>query len=327
MVAVKGNEMGSLILGASGFIGRHLLSALVADGERVIATSRGAALAPLCDQVTHVCVDLETFDDWDALLKGVTTIYHLAWSTLPHTANFDPVGDARSNIGGSLRLLDSLKRKPGVRLIFASSGGTVYGRLQQIPVSEDHPTHPITAYGVSKRSVELYLDLYAELWDLNSVILRIGNPYGPLQDTDRSFGAVATFIRRALDREPITIYGDGSVVRDYIYISDLIAALTAAARRPTSSRVFNIGSGRGHSLNEIIAAIAPWAPHTLERRHEPARAFDVPISILNISRAQSELGWNPKISFEKGIASTIAAAKRQDSTIGGSSVTSHAKFR
>jgi UDP-glucose 4-epimerase len=302
--------MTALVLGGSGFMGRSLVRQLVAVGERVIATSRAAETQPTAQNVTWRSVDLTTFDDWSMLLDGISTVYHLAWSTIPLTAAADPVGDVATNVVGSLRLIEALRDRPATRLVFASSGGTVYGRLRKIPAAEDDPAQPIGAYGISKLAVEHSIRRQAELGHIDAVVLRIGNPYGISQFSRLEFGAVSTFCKKALEDEPIVIYGDGSVVRDYLHVDDAVDALLLAAQTRSLYRTFNIGSGSGRTLTDIVAAIERTLGRRLKVRHEPARPFDIPVSVLDVARAKAELGWRPKISLEDGIARMLASGGR-----------------
>ena len=306
---MKGRGLRALVTGASGFIGSAVVAALVRRGEQVVAVARRSppSAAP---GTSWVETDLRTHTEWSPLLEGVTTIYHFAWSSLPATSNEDPVADAYDNIVGTLRLLEAVKARSGIRLVFASSGGTVYGKLQASRAAEAHPTQPTCAYGVSKLAVENYLRLFASMWGLDAVTLRISNPYGPGQDTARNFGAVTTFARRALNREPITIYGDGSVIRDYLYISDLVAAVVKAGEMRGGVDVMNIGSGVGRSLNEVVDTIAAALGRPVATRYLPPRNFDVPVSVLDIERAQFALSWSPRVDFFHGVMATLSGLRQ-----------------
>jgi UDP-glucose 4-epimerase len=301
--------MACLITGATGFIGKHLLRELVSRGESVIAVSRWPQL-----HKPHKLVSWRLFPNdtagWNELLEQVSTVYHFAWSTLPQTSNDDPLADASQNILPAILLLEATKNRPGLRIVFASSGGTVYGTLTSVPADEQHPTRPRCAYGVSKLSVEKYLTLYRDLWNVDCLSLRIGNPYGPGQTVGRNFGAISTFASHMAKGEPITIFGDGSVIRDYIYIGDVVEALIAAGKRRGGPACVNIGSGIGKSLNDILDTLRSFegSPH-IKVEYVGARNFDVAISVLDISLAQRELGWIPQTSFATGVEATFAALR------------------
>lgn len=297
--------MKSLVTGASGFLGRNLVAALVRSGEAVVALGRARHAVSPPAGVIWVDADVNAFDDWRAALEEVSTIYHLAWSSLPHSANAAPSQDASTNIVGTLRLLEALRSRPGTRFVFPSSGGTVYGPLDVVPVPEEHPTKPLTAYGISKLAVENYLNFFGDTHGLVPVSLRISNLFGPGQAFGRGFGAIATLSAFALRGEPIVIYGDGKTVRDYIFVTDLVDAILKAGQSGATSRVLNIGTGEGRSLNDIIDVVARHVDRPLQVNYIDRRAFDVPVSILKIDRARAELGWSPIVAFEDGIAQTI----------------------
>ena len=244
-------------------------------------------------------------DTWNNLLAGAELVYHLAWSTVPSEANRAPAEDARVNIVGSLRLIQALQNdRCASRVVFASSGGTVYGILSRVPAPEDHPLRPISAYGVSKLAVESYLAAIHAETGLSTVSLRMGNLYGPGQGVGRMFGVVAHFAHRALAGKPVRIFGDGSVTRDYLYIDDAVDALFRAGFQ-TAHGNFNIGSGVGHSLNQVASIIAADLGRDLAIERLAGRPYDVPVSILDVTRARETFGWKPRVSFEQGIRKTL----------------------
>jgi UDP-glucose 4-epimerase len=181
-------------------------------------------------------------------------------------------------------------------------------------VSEDHPLDPITAYGVSKVTAEKYLQLYRYLHGIDARVLRISNPYGAGQNPTRQQGAISTFIHRALTHSPIEIWGDGEIVRDFVHISDVITALLAAdalaCRAGEEMPIFNIGSGTPTNLNDIVREIEREIGRRVRVEYKPSRAFDVPVSVLNIAKATKILNWKPKIGLRDGIAQTISGQRR-----------------
>ncbi len=301
-----------LILGGGGFIGRHVALTLTRLGHRVVLANRTppdctfpADASPL---VRWTQLDLATAD-WAQVIAGASVVHHYAWTTVPASANSDPKGDLSVNVASTLALLEAMRRQPHPpRLIFASSGGTVYGKLRHVPVREDHPLAPITAYGASKAAVELYLGYYRAIYGLDCRVARLANPFGVGQNFARGQGAATTFLHHALTGQAITIWGDGETVRDYIHISDAAAGL---ARLALSSRtsdqpwIFNIASGVGVRLNDIVTALEIQLDRKLEVRREAGRMFDVPVSVLDVKLAETELGWSPRRSFAEGIACTL----------------------
>jgi UDP-glucose 4-epimerase len=298
--------MTSIVTGATGFIGNNLVRALARRGERLIALSRQPILSDRNELVTWRSYP-ETVAAWDEILEEGSTVYHLAWSSLPQTSNENPIKDASDNILGSLHLLDAAKRKGKVRVVFASSGGTVYGLLKSVPASEQHDTRPLCAYGVSKLTIEKYLAFYRDLWGLDTMVLRISNAFGPGQTVNRNFGAISTFATRLAEGQPITIFGDGSVIRDYIYIDDLIEALIKAGNRHGLSAIINIGSGVGKSLRDIVRMLERIYEKQIEINYFTQRIADVPVSVLDVSLAEAILGWKPRTTFEVGVERTAKA--------------------
>jgi UDP-glucose 4-epimerase len=299
--------MRSLVLGGGGFIGSNLCRALVTAGERVrvfesrpFDPSRGLP----ADAVEWRQGDFTDREQVADALTGCDVVYHLVSTTLPKTSNDDPAYDLQSNAVSTLNLLEAAGKKGVRKIIFVSSGGTVYGIPQQIPIPENHPTEPICSYGIGKLAIEKYLHLYNVLRGLDYCILRLSNPFGEWQGPTGGQGAIAAFLHKGLKRETIEIWGDGSVVRDYLYIADAVSALVKAKDYSGQVRVFNIGSGVGRSVNEVIATIESVVGHPVSRKYLPTRAFDVPRNVLDIKRAAELLGWRPTHSFEEGLRRT-----------------------
>ena len=302
--------MNCLVLGGAGFIGKHLCRSLVAAGHAVKACDLpppGRADWPVIDGVSWVAGDFANAELLAENLIDAEIVFHLVSTTIPKTSNDDPYADLQGNVAAALRLLDAVIRRPRLpRVIFVSSGGTVYGIPKTIPIPEEHPTNPLCAYGVGKLAIEKYLALYGHLHRLDYHILRMANPYGPEQPLSRGQGVIPVFLSRALHDEPLEIWGDGSVVRDYFYVDDLCAALLATIDYQGPERIFNIGSGSGCSLNELVGIIRELLQRDVAVRFLPARACDVPINVLDISRARIHLGWQPAIPLKDGIGRLLA---------------------
>lgn len=302
----SGNPKRCLVLGGLGFIGSHLVDALLQAGYLVRCFDR-PHVAP--GGFRHMDVpNYELFEgdfvneaDVSAALEGCDVCYHLVLTTLPKSSNVNPIFDVESNVIGTVRLLTHALKSGLKKVIFVSSGGTIYGSPQHVPIEETHPTDPVCSYGITKLTIEKYLGLFKQLHGLDCAILRIANPYGERQRTHASQGAIAVFLDKALRGEPVEIWGDGSVVRDYIYISDVIDALLSVINHTGERHVFNIGSGRGHSLNEVLGYIESETGRTIERRYLPSRSFDVPVNVLSIKRAQHDLNWSPKLGLDQGL--------------------------
>jgi UDP-glucose 4-epimerase len=304
-----------LVLGGKGFIGSHLVDALLARGHGVRVLDR-PHLAPLNDKATAAKVDWRDGDftsesDVAAALEDRDVVFHLVSTTLPKSSNADPVFDIETNVMGTLRLLQHAVRLGVKKVVFVSSGGTVYGVPRALPIDESHSTDPISSYGIGKLAIEKYLHLHRQLHGLDYTVLRLSNPYGERQRTKASQGAVAIFLGRVLRGETIDIWGDGSSTRDYIYIGDVAEALVAAMNTSSSEHLFNIGSGAGLTLNEVLDAIEKATGLKSKRNYAAARAFDVPANVLAIARAQRHLNWTPRTSFAEGLARTVRWLKAQ----------------
>lgn len=308
-----------LVLGGRGFIGGHLVDALLAEGCHVRCFDR-PNIEPLENRLlgeTSLAPNLEIIEgdlgnDSDIVhaLEGCDICFHLVSTTLPQTSNADPVFDIESNLISTLRLLNRAVQAKVSKIVFVSSGGTVYGPPHKTPIDETHPTNPICSYGIAKLAIEKYLHLFHQLHGLNYTILRLANPFGERQRTHASQGAIAVFVGKALRGEAIDIWGDGAVVRDYIYIADVVSALLAAMDHNDANDVFNIGSGRGLSLNAILDAIESVTGQPTQRNYLPGRAFDISVNYLNIERARRRLGWSPSIPFEEGLRRFVTWARR-----------------
>lgn len=293
--------MASLVLGGTGVMGRRLCARLTKSAVGTVATARTPRDRPGLSGMRWRSLDLATFDAWDDLLDGIDTVYHLAWSTIPSSASLDPARDVLENVVSSVRLLEAARRVPGMRIVFASSGGSVYGPANQLPVSEEHPTRPVSAYGISKLMVENYIEKYRLHYGVDAVALRIGNCYGIGQHETRGLGAVTLFARAALRAEPLKLYGNGGVVRDFIHVDDVVSALLAAGSRHNVPGPINVGSGVGHSLLDVIAKLEAALGRRLSLERVAPRQFDVPASVLDIRRARESIGWAPTIDLDLGI--------------------------
>jgi len=300
-----------LVLGGNGFLGSHLSNALIVAGHEVRVFDRLGCIPciPIHSSAEYVCGDFSDPDSVEQALTGCDVIFHLISTTLPKTSNENPIYDLESNLLDTVRLLESARRQGVQKILFASSGGTVYGIPQIIPIEENHPTDPMCSYGISKLAIEKYLHLFEHLYGLSYCVLRIANPYGEGQSPARPQGAISVFAYKALRGETITVWGDGSVVRDYIYVGDVMTAFLKALTYEGEQRVFSVGSGIGHSINDILATIELIREHAVKKNYVDARTFDVPVNILDISRAQQHLEWQPNVTLSLGLTRTMAWLK------------------
>jgi UDP-glucose 4-epimerase len=299
------SSMSFLVLGGGGFVGTNLCRRLVEAGARVRAFGRSRAFA---DELAGVEWHQGEFEDASALTSAIAScdvVFHLVQATTPHSANLDMAGDLRHSVAPTLALLDICRKANVRRVVFVSSGGTVYGPTKEVPTPETAPTNPITAYGIVKLTIEKFLGLYEHLHGLSFRVLRVANPYGPFQLPVRGQGLIAMLLSRAMKQQSTEIWGDGSIVRDYVFIDDVVDALEAAALDTSAERIFNIGSGHGRSVRDVIAAVGAGLGGPVTIEWKPGRPVDVPVSVLAIERARDALGWTPKTEFADGLARTI----------------------
>lgn len=286
-------------------MGAHLVDRLLHEGHHVKVYDRGPnRFRPLPSGAEYVEGEFGNHGLLREAVEGTEVVFHFVSTTLPKTSNDDPVYDVRSNLVDTLGLLDACVEEEVRKVVFASSGGTVYGPPVSLPITEGHPTNPITSYGIVKLATEKYLGLFRHLHGLDYAALRVSNPYGPYQNPEGRQGVVGVFLRRVYKGEAITVWGDGGAVRDYLYVSDLVDALVSAAQAGTRNNVINVGSGRGVSLNELLRTIAGVVGEEPEVKYLPARPLDVAENVLDVSRAGEELGWEPKTDLAEGIART-----------------------
>ncbi|MDO9215269.1 MAG: NAD-dependent epimerase/dehydratase family protein [Methylococcales bacterium] len=298
--------MRCLVLGASGFIGSHLVKSLAVLGHQVAAYGRhfdSTNLGGLGANIEYITGDFCNEHRWDELLSGIQVCYHLISTTVPKSSNDDPIADVTGNVIGTLKLLEAAKKK-NIRIVFTSSGGTVYGKINTDSIDEDHATDPLCSYGITKLTIEKYLLLYRELHSVRSVVLRIANPYGEGQQPYAIQGAVAVFMGRVLRGHTIDIWGDGSIIRDYVYVQDVVQAMIAASEYGGRLNVFNVGSGAGVSLLELLEMIEQVTAKKADIIFHPSRSFDVPRNVLNIAKAQKELSWTPQVPMIDGLKKT-----------------------
>ena len=294
-----------LITGGSGFLGYHLSKALISNLHSVRCLDRYKPSWIDESNMEFIEGDFAATHHISAAIADCDVIFHLACTTLPETSNEDPDFDVSSNVLGTIRMLDEAVKAKVKKVIFISSGGTVYGIPSIFPTHETHPTNPTCSYGITKLTIEKYLSLYSRIHGLKTCSIRLANPYGEYQRVDSIQGAIAVFCHKAITNQPIQIWGDGTVRRDFIYISDAIDAILKIMNSPISNCEINIGSGRAESLNGIIDVIEQITGKKIQKIFESARNFDVPVSFLDISKAKSVLGWEPTINIYDGLKITL----------------------
>lgn len=306
------NQVNILLLGAAGFIGTNLTIALAKNPQNnitVVDVNKdyfGAISQMHLENVRIVTSDLTVETDFTKFLEGQDLLYHLVSTTIPGTSNQHVVQELMGNVIFSAKLLEACVTCQVKRVVFLSSGGTVYGMESGCPLNEQVATYPISSYGVQKVTIEKLLYLYHHMYGLDYRIIRLANPYGPYQRPNGVLGAVTTFTYKALKGEPISVYGDGSVVRDFIYIEDVIRAANHIVFEPSPHKIFNLGCGYGTSLLQVLQTIEKTLELKLDIHYLPNRPVDVPVNYLDISRYEESFGPLNPISLSEGIRKTAA---------------------
>ncbi|OGS95977.1 MAG: NAD-dependent epimerase [Gallionellales bacterium RIFCSPLOWO2_02_FULL_57_47] len=293
-----------LVIGGNGFIGSHLVDALLASGHKVRVFDRVMEKyrTPLNDVEYYLGNVGETAVLSEAL-EGIDVVYHLVSTTVPATSNRDPVADIESNLINTVKLLQLMQQQGIKRIIFLSSGGTVYGIPTTPVVSEDHALRPICSYGIVKVAIENYLHMFHQLYGIDYLCLRVSNPYGPRQGHLGVQGVIGTFLGKIKEGSEIQIWGDGSIIRDYIYVTDL-TSLCAKAANFSKSGTFNVGSGVGTSLLDVVQVLSELNQAAITPQYLPQRSYDVPKIVLNIERAKDAFGWSPSVNLSQGMGMT-----------------------
>ena len=239
--------------------------------------------------------------DIKSSLEDVEYVFHLISTTIPATSNQNPIADIESNIARSVRLLELCRENSCFKkIIFFSSGGTVYGAPLIKPIPESHPTDPICSYGIAKLAIEKYICLFHQLYDFDYTILRCSAAYGERQNPSKPLGAIGVFLNQALNKRPIFIWGNGEIVRDFIYADDVASACVLAMDNNVN-KIFNVGSGTGITLNQLVQEIKNEIGIDPRVEYQPSRSFDVTDNTLDISLISEELGWLPKTTLNEGI--------------------------
>ncbi|MBI2266769.1 MAG: NAD-dependent epimerase/dehydratase family protein [Armatimonadetes bacterium] len=296
-----------LVTGGAGFIGSHVVDACLAAGHQVwvldnLSSGHRENLNPGAEFVQMDILDSAVEQVFKR--ERFNLVSHHAAQIDVRKSVADPAFDARVNVLGGLGIL-SLCARYGVRkVIYASTGGAIYGIPRELPAGEDHPIRPLAAYGVSKHCLEHYIELFSDLYGLEYTILRYANVYGPRQDPHGEAGVVAIFIGRILSGTVPAIYGDGEQTRDYVYVAD-VARANLLALDGGNSQVLNIGTGVETSVNELYRKILRRIPTPLEPRYSPPRDGEVSRISLGCEKASRLLGWSPEVPLDKGLAQTV----------------------
>ena len=298
-----------LVTGGAGFIGSHTVDALVAAGTHevsVLDSLSSGKREQVNPAVRFYEADLRNADAIVPILEREKpeVIYHLAAQMDVRRSVADPALDAGINLVGFLNVIEAARRNGLRRVVFASTGGAIYGEQEQFPCDEDHPRRPVSPYGVAKLATEAYLFFYKVQYEIDYVALRYANVYGPRQDPHGEAGVVAIFCGRMLEGKPSTIFGDGEQTRDYIFVGD-VARANVAALGAKASDAFNIGTGVETNVNQLYRSLASAAGLKTPPSYAPARPGEQRRSVISPARAGQVLGWRPEVTLDDGLERTF----------------------
>jgi len=290
-----------LVLGGCGFIGSHIVDACLASDYHVSVIDRSAEkFRPPLQGVQYYYEDLLSIGTLKHVIRDADVVIHSISSTNPASSNANPEADVESNLFGMLRLLECMREQQTTRIIFLSSGGTVYGTPKVLPIPEEHPLEPLCSYAAVKLAIEHYLHIYTTLHGFQSTVIRPANPYGPRQWYAGSQGVIANFTAHAIENKPLSLWGTGADVRDFFHVTDL-ARLCIDCIRSGQTGIYNAGSGQGHSIQEIIDTLEQIHGSEIGVKRMEKRNFDIPRVVLDITKVQTDLHWLPQIELLPGM--------------------------
>lgn len=304
-----------LVTGGAGFIGSHVVDLLIEKGHEVVvvddlSTGHRSNVNPAA---TFYQIDIRSPQVAEIFEKEQPQVidHHAAQMDVRYSVE-NPLFDADVNVLGSINLIELARKFDIERFIYISTGGAVYGEPEYLPCDEDHPVNPICPYGASKHTVEHYLYMYQELYGLNYVILRYPNVYGPRQDPHGEAGVVAIFSGQMLTGDQVVINGDGEQERDFVYVGDCARANLLALSTENVNSIFNLGYGKGTTINEIFANLKNISGYELSAKHGPAKVGETRRIFLEASKAEKELNWVPTIGLEAGLKETVEYFRRAE---------------
>lgn len=296
------------VIGGAGFIGSQVVHLLSATDRRISVIGRSLHSRRLLPKnVSYYSGDYGNEEFLIKTITGVDEIIDLGYSSVPKTSFDDPVLDIESNLPSAVVLFRVAAQLGISKMVFVSSGGTVYGKAETVPINESHPTNPISPYGITKLAIEKYGLMFHAINDLPLVIVRPGNAYGPGQLPFSGQGFIATAMASVLQGKPVSMYGKNGTIRDYIHVTDVAQGIVDALIHGTVGSCYNIGSDVGRNNIEVINALRPLA---LQRGMDiqvnilPERKFDVPINVLDSQKLICDTGWKNKIHFTDGLEET-----------------------
>ena len=304
----------TIVIGGAGFIGKHLTKVLTEAGREVYVVGRSEnapkGLPAGCPYIAGNYGDRKTLKK---ILKSGCEVVDLAYSTVPKTSFEDPLYDLNSNLPASVALMEEALKIGVRRVVLVSSGGTVYGPAESLPITENYPTRPISPYGITKLAVEHYAMMYHRNAKLPVIVVRPGNAYGEDQRTGKGQGFLAEAIDAILSGREVEIYGQKGTIRDYTHVSDVALGVMAALFHGNDGKIYNLGTGVGASNLEIISILREFAEKDgfpVQTRILPARDYDVEANVLDSARLRKDTGWSPKIELKEGIRQMWNATRK-----------------
>ena len=304
-----------LVTGGAGFIGSHVVDTFIADGHEVVvvddlSTGRRSNLNPAA-KFYEIDIRSDELADVFAKEKPQVVDHHAAQMDVRRSVD-DPLFDADVNVLGSIKLIELARQHHVERFIYISTGGAVYGEPEYLPCDEAHPINPICPYGASKHTVEHYLYMYHELYDMDYVVLRYPNVYGPRQDPHGEAGVVAIFTGLMLNGEQVVINGDGDQERDFVYVGDCARANLLALATENSNTIFNLGEGKATTVNDVYNELKGITDYQLSAVHGPPKVGETRRIYLEAKKASQELGWKPSVGLNEGLTATVEYFKEAE---------------
>ena len=295
-----------LVTGGAGFIGSNVVDAYIEKGYEVVVVDdlSSGKKENLNKKAKFYKLDICDKALEEVFEEGIDIVNHHAAQVDVRKSIADPAFDARINIEGSLNILENCRKYKIKKIIFASSGGVIYGECGSVPPNEDSPISPISPYGVSKYAMECYLSSYEKIYGLKYTALRYGNVYGPRQDPYGEAGVVAIFSGKMLNNEEVNIFGDGEQVRDYVYVGDVVKANILCLEN-SDNEIFNIGTGKSTSVNRLFSEMKELTHYSKEAVYKPARPGELMRSSLDVGKAEQKLGWKAEVNLREGLKNTI----------------------
>jgi len=296
------------VIGGAGFIGSYIVELLLSQGRKVTVVGRSQRpVRILPDEVLYYSGDYGNGVFLRGILQEMDEVISLAHTTVPKTSYDDPVSDILGNLPAVVTLFETAVLCGTKRVVFVSSGGTIYGNAKELPITEGVPTNPISPYGITKLAMEKYAFMYHVTHNLPVICVRPGNAYGPGQIPFSGQGLVATVAASILSGEEILSYGAERTIRDYLHVRDIASGIVAALERGRPGECYNIGNGIGRSTREVITAIVSCGRnegHQAAVRELLGRSFDVSANVLDSRKLMADTGWSPEIDFDSGISET-----------------------